>query len=70
MKEISSSNLNNKNILVRVDFNVPVVNGIITDLSRIEVIKKTIINLQKKNNKIFLISHFGRPKGKKINFFL
>tara|TARA_B110000116_G_scaffold266284_1_gene276766 strand:+ start:311 stop:1501 length:1191 start_codon:yes stop_codon:yes gene_type:complete len=64
MKNINNSILKQKNILVRVDLNVPFINGVITDYSRIEAIQTTIQKLREKKNKIFLISHFGRPKGK------
>ena len=64
MKSLDNFKLKYKNILVRVDLNVPVVNGIITDRSRIYAIKFTIKKLIEQKNKIFLISHFGRPKGK------
>ena len=65
MKNLDNYNVQSKNILLRVDLNVPVIDGIITEKSRINTIKKTIKILQKQKNKIFLISHFGRPKGKK-----
>ena len=64
MKNLSNYKVKNKKILLRVDLNVPVVNGVIVDNSRIKSIKLTIDILKKQNNKIFLISHFGRPKGK------
>ncbi len=63
MKSIEDKNLSKKNILVRVDLNVPVVNDKITDRSRIKSILPTLKRLKDSNNKIFLISHFGRPKG-------
>jgi len=65
MKNLDNYNVQSQNILLRVDLNVPVIDGIITEKSRINTIKKTIKILQKQKNKIFLISHFGRPKGKK-----
>ena len=64
MKNLDNYNVERKKILLRVDLNVPVVDEIITEKSRIETIKKTIKILQQQKNKIFLISHFGRPKGK------
>jgi len=75
MKTLTNLKLCNKNILVRVDLNVPVVNGLITEKSRIEAIKSTIKKLIYYKNKIFLISHYGRPKGKQnkeysLNFIL
>ena len=66
MKTVNNFIVKNKKILLRVDLNVPLINGFITDKSRIISIKSTIFKLQKTNNKIFLISHFGRPGGKYI----
>ena len=64
MKNIDDYTIKHKKILVRVDLNVPVVNGIIKESSRIKVIKITIKKLLEKQNKVFLISHYGRPNGK------
>ena len=57
-------NLNEKRILLRLDLNVPLKNGIITDQTRIDKILPTINFLLKKKSKILVISHVGRPKGK------
>jgi len=56
--------LEGKRVLLRVDFNVPINNGSITESSRIEKVLPTINFLIKKNAKIIIISHIGRPKGK------
>jgi len=66
MKTISDINLvlENKRILLRVDLNVPMKNGAITETSRIQKIIPTIKLLIKKKAKIIIISHIGRPKGK------
>ena len=56
-------NLFHKNVLVRVDLNVPMVNKKITDDTRIKAILPTIKHLIKNQAKIILISHFGRPEG-------
>ena len=63
MKELRDLNCKNKKIIVRVDLNVPVLEGKITDHSRIHAILPTLEKLIKNKNKIFLIAHFGRPKG-------
>ena len=57
-------NLNNKKILLRLDLNVPLKNGVITDQTRIDKILPVIKFLLKKNSKIIIISHVGRPKEK------
>ena len=58
-------NLDQKNVLLRLDLNVPLKNGIITDKTRIHKILPIINFLLTKNSRIILVSHVGRPKGKK-----
>ena len=53
-----------KRVLLRVDFNVPMNNGAITENSRIEKVLPTIKFLIEKKAKIIIIAHLGRPKGK------
>ncbi len=57
-------NLDGKIILLRLDLNVPLKNGIISDDTRIVKILPTLEFLIKNNSKIIIISHIGRPKGK------
>ena len=66
MKNLKNHNIKNKKILFRADLNVPVVDGIITDTSRIKAIKSSIEILTSNKNKIFLLAHFGRPNGEVI----
>jgi phosphoglycerate kinase len=61
------SNLNQKKILLRLDLNVPLDNGKITDTTRIDKILPTINFLLKSGAKIIILSHVGRPKGKVVN---
>ena len=69
MKKLVNYNISNKNVIFRADLNVPVVDKKITDYSRINSIIPSLNELIKNNNKVFIIAHFGRPKGKiiKIN---
>jgi len=60
-------NINQKKVLLRLDLNVPLKNGKITDATRIDKILPTINLLLKKNAKIIILSHVGRPKGKIVN---
>ena len=59
-------NLNKKKVLLRLDLNVPLKNGSITDETRINKIIPIIDFLIKEQSKIIIISHVGRPKGKVI----
>tara|TARA_B100000131_G_C18079421_1_gene597637 strand:+ start:249 stop:1427 length:1179 start_codon:yes stop_codon:yes gene_type:complete len=68
MKSIDDNvDLNQKKIILRLDLNVPLNNGNITDTTRIDKIIPTINFLLKNNSKIIIISHVGRPKGKILN---
>jgi len=60
-------NLNQKKVLLRLDLNVPLDNGKITDTTRIDKILPTINFLLKSGAKIIILSHVGRPKGKIVN---
>ena len=64
MKKLNNYKISNKNVIFRADLNVPVVDKKITDYSRINSIIPSLNELIKNNNKVFIIAHFGRPKGK------
>ena len=53
-----------KRVLVRVDLNVPVENGVVTDATRIERAAAAMTEIADKGGKVILLSHFGRPKGR------
>src|SRR5512144_885965 len=53
-----------KRILVRVDLNVPVENGVVTDPTRLERAAPAITEIADKGGKVILLSHFGRTKGR------
>ena len=61
---LNKRNLNNKKILLRLDLNVPLENGKISDTTRIDKILPTLKFLIQKKTKIIILSHVGRPKGK------
>ncbi len=52
-----------KRVLVRVDLNVPMEDGKVSDATRIERVAPTIVELSDKGAKVILLAHFGRPKG-------
>ena len=59
-----NQDIEGKRVLLRVDFNVPLDDGSITETSRIQKVLPTIRSLINKKAKIIIISHLGRPKGK------
>lgn len=61
MKSLAELNISNKNLVIRVDMNVPISNGAITDLTRIEACLPSIKHALDNNCKILLVSHLGRP---------
>ena len=68
MKNIEDlHNIDQKKILLRLDLNVPLKDGMVTDTTRIDKILPTINFLLKKNTKMIILSHVGRPNGKVVN---
>ena len=63
----NEKNLTNKFILLRLDLNVPLDQGKISDTTRIDKIIPTLKYLVSQKTKIIILSHIGRPKGKIIN---
>ena len=62
MKKITNINIDNKKVIVRVDYNVPIKNGKVEDNNRIKASLKTINYLKEHNAKIILLSHIGKIK--------
>ena len=65
-KTIDSERVQGKRVLVRVDLNVPMKNGTVTDATRIERAAPTLKELADKGAKVIVLSHFGRPDGKRV----
>jgi phosphoglycerate kinase len=59
-----------KRVLVRVDLNVPMENGRVTDMTRLERVAPTIVEISGKGGKVILLSHLGRPKGRDPKYSL
>src|SRR4030081_2300263 len=53
-----------KRVLLRVDLNVPMEDGRVTDATRLERVAPTIAEISDKGGKVILLAHFGRPKGR------
>jgi len=62
----NNQNIEGKRVLLRVDFNVPLNDGSISEASRIQKVLPTIKSLINRKAKIIIISHLGRPKGKTV----
>ena len=62
-RTLDDVDVNNKRVLLRVDLNVPMENGKVTDATRIARVAPTITELADKGGKVILLAHFGRPKG-------
>ncbi|WP_233890739.1 phosphoglycerate kinase, partial [Tenacibaculum piscium] len=71
MKTLNEFNFKNKKALIRVDFNVPLNDAFeVTDATRIQAAKSTIIKVLEDAGSCVLMSHLGRPKGKEEAFSL
>jgi phosphoglycerate kinase len=64
MRSIDQIDLSNKRVFIRVDFNVPLKDGVVTDPTRIEAALPTLRYAREHGARIVLASHLGRPKGK------
>jgi phosphoglycerate kinase len=65
-KTLDEMDLGGKVVLVRVDINVPMEAGRVTDMTRIDKIKPTVEDIVAKGGKVVLLAHFDRPKGKVV----
>ena len=65
-RSIEQAEVEGKRVLVRVDMNVPMRDGVITDTNRIDRVLPSIRSLSERGAKVVVLSHFGRPKGKRV----
>jgi phosphoglycerate kinase len=63
-RTLDDVDVNGKRVLLRVDLNVPMEGGRVTDATRLERIAPTITEIADKGGKVILLAHFGRPKGR------
>src|SRR6266540_479308 len=63
-RTLDQADVDGKRVLLRVDLNVPMENGKVTDATRIARVAPTITEIADKGGKVILLSHFGRPKGR------
>ena len=65
LNTISEADLKGKRVLIRVDFNVPLKGGVVTDNTRIRAALPTVKYILDEGASLVVMSHFGRPKGQK-----
>ena len=65
LNTVKEADLKGKRVLIRVDFNVPVKNGVVTDATRIKAALPTINYILDNGASLVVMSHYGRPKGQK-----
>ncbi len=65
-RTLDDASLSGKRVLCRVDLNVPVSNGVVTDATRIERIVPTLREIMNKGGALIVLAHFDRPKGKVV----
>jgi phosphoglycerate kinase len=66
-RTLDQADVRGRRVLLRVDLNVPMENGRVSDTTRIERVTPTMLEIADKGGKVVLLSHFGRPKGRDPN---
>src|SRR3954467_9586873 len=63
-RTLDDVDVSGKRVLLRVDLNVPMENGRVSDATRLERVAPTITEIAHKGGRVILLAHFGRPKGR------
>ena len=63
-RTLDDADVKGKRVLLRVDLNLPMEDGRVTDATRIERVVPTIREIAEKGGRVVLLAHFGRPKGR------
>src|SRR5688572_27855093 len=63
---LDQADVKSKRVLLRVDLNVPMENGKVTDATRLERVAPTIVEIADKGGRVILLAHFGRPKDRDL----
>lgn len=69
-KSLDDINVTGKRVIVRADLNLPMKDGKITDMTRLERLLPTLSELTQKNARVVVLSHFGRPEGREQKYSL
>ena len=65
-RTLDDVNVSGKRVVIRLDLNVPMENGVVTDTTRIDRVVPTLHELLKKGAAVIILAHFDRPKGKVV----
>jgi phosphoglycerate kinase len=65
-RTLDDVNVSGKRVVIRLDLNVPIANGVVTDTTRIDRVVPTLRELLKKGAAVIILAHFDRPKGKVV----